>query len=82
MKLFNNAPKKKSIIEKTAAYYDRTPEEVQKEIKEIIEVAWESDDPQVKAFQQQHFPTGKPTPEEFIEGIAKIINQHHSSPAK
>ena len=73
MKLFKGHLKKKSVIEKTAAHFGENSKEVQKKIKEIIDIAWASDDPQVKAFHQQHFPNGKPTPEEFITVVAKTI---------
>ena len=73
MKLLKGHLKKESVIEKAASHFGKTPKKVQKEIKEIIDIAWASDDPQVKAFQQQHFPNGKPTPEEFITVVAKTI---------
>ena len=44
-------------------------------MEEAIVVAWESEDPQVKAFQAKLFPNGKPTVEEFIAVMAEYVKK-------
>ena len=40
-------------------------------MREAIEQAWSSTDPEVVLFQMQLFPKGKPTVEEFIRVLAE-----------
>lgn len=48
-------------------------EEVRKRMQESIDAAWDSQDPDGQAYQRQLFPAGKPTLEEFIVRMAKLI---------
>lgn len=71
MSLFNND--KKSIIGRVASHYGITPEEARSEIIKTIDHAWLSNDPQIKKYQQRLFPTGKPTPEQFIQVLSTLL---------
>lgn len=48
-----------------------SPAAVRKEIQKAIDEAWECQDPGVRWKQLQLFPTGKPTPEQFIAQVAR-----------
>ena len=49
-----------------------------KAMEEAIVVAWASDDPEVKAFQNMLFPNGQPTVEEFIAVMAEYIDKQQA----
>ena len=40
-------------------------------MKEAIEIAWSSEDPETKNFQNKYFPEGKPSIEHFILTMKK-----------
>ena len=46
-----------------------------KEMKKAIDMAWSNPTLEQKLFQEQYFPNGKPTVEEFIQTIANIARQ-------
>lgn len=61
-----------TIYEEIARKNNVSPNEVYNEIQLAIDVAWNSDTS--KEFRKMIFPNGKPTPEEFIEIIAKLVS--------
>lgn len=67
--------KTKAAIRKTAAHFNETPENIRREMCDVINTAWLSEDPEIKAFQNSLFPNKKPTPEEFIAVISNIIRE-------
>jgi len=75
MKLFN-INNKKSIIDAVGSYNGITSNEIKAEINNIINYAWLSEDPKIKAHHNKLFPAGKPTPEEFIQTLAILLKQN------
>ena len=72
MKLFDNL-KSKAAIRGTADHFGQTPEQVRLDMQEAIDEAWATADPAAKALQEQLFPAGKPTPEQFIATVARYM---------
>lgn len=64
------------MIKQTAKHYGVPEEEVRQSIQEIIDEAWRTTDPEAKRLQQQAFPAGKPTPEEFVRVLSNMIVLH------
>ena len=81
MKLFkpNKTP---SAIEATAIYFGVTPEEVEKEIEEAIRIAWATDEPKTKAMQNELFPQGQPSIDEFITVFIRHLKETSPNSAK
>ena len=75
MKLFN-IDNINSIFDAVASYNGITSDELRAEINNIINYAWHSEDLKIKAHQNNLFPAGKPTPEEFIQTIAIYLKQN------
>ena len=46
-----------------------------KEMKRAIDEAWANPTEEQKRFQEQYFPLGKPTVEEFIQTVASLVRQ-------
>lgn len=46
-----------------------------KEMKRAIDAAWANPTEEEKRFQEQYFPLGKPTVEEFIQTVANLARQ-------
>ena len=51
-----------------------------KAMEEAIVVAWTTDDPDVKEFQEKLFPTGQPTVEEYLATIIEYVEKQLSAP--
>ena len=47
----------------------------EKEMKKAIDEAWNNPTKEQKQFQELYFPNGKPSVEEFIQTVSKIIRQ-------
>ena len=45
------------------------------EMQRAIDAAWRNPSPEHKLFQQQHFPHGDPTVEEFIKTVAVLARK-------
>lgn len=68
--------KMRRIMEQIAAQEHTTPEEVYQDIQNTIDGAFSDPDPSIRAAWNNYFPSGKkPTPEEFIIKMAKIIRK-------
>lgn len=66
--------KMRHIMEQTAARENTTPEAIYQDIQNTIDEAFSNPDPSIRAAWNNYFPSGKkPTPEEFIFNMAKII---------
>lgn len=46
-----------------------------REMKKAIDLAWNNPTEEQKRFQEEYFPNGKPTVEEFIKRMADIVRQ-------
>lgn len=62
-----------TIIQTIAREQGVTETKVRRDMQEAIDVAWNTNDPAAKARQNLLFPNGKPTPEEFIDGLSVIF---------
>lgn len=60
----------KRLYQDIANRFGTTPEEVRREIQASIDEAWATDDPEIKARQNELFPNGKPTAEQVILTLA------------
>ncbi len=49
-----------------------------REMQKAIDAAWANPTEREKVFQEEYFPDGKPTVEEFIQTIADIVRQKGS----
>ncbi len=47
------------------------------EMKKAIDLAWANPTEEQKRFQEQYFPKGKPTVEEFIQTVAHLAKKNH-----
>ena len=56
----------KRAVRATARKTGLTPKQCLADMQEAIDVAWATADPEAQAYQNQLFPAGKPTVEEFI----------------
>ena len=66
--------KYQKILRQVAKENHTTPEEVEREMQRAIDAAYENPDAETRALQQQIPCRGsRPTPEEFIFGIAAMI---------
>lgn len=61
------------IINQIAAEEGLSPADVRRELAATIDAAWASPDPTARAFQQQLFPSGKPSVETFLLTLADKI---------
>jgi len=67
------------LIEKVAAKNAISKEEVLREIQSTIDLAWNHDDPSIRARQQALFPNGKPSIDEFLSvAIKQVMNSFHN----
>ena len=73
MKKQKNNPE--GVFEQIAAQHGISVEEVVREIQAAVDAAWGNPDPAIRARQQQLFPNGKPTVEEFIRTMAKQVER-------
>ena len=48
-------------------------------MEEAIVVAWATDDPEVKEFQEKLFPNGQPTVEEYLAAIIEYVEKQLSA---
>ena len=44
-----------------------------RELQEVIDATWASNDPDAKLMQSRLFPKGKPKPEEFIVAVSQYV---------
>ena len=65
----------KNIIKKTAKLHGTTTEQCRVDMQEVIDAAWSSADPAARARQNELFPNGKPTVEEFLNRVAAEIKK-------
>lgn len=61
----------KASLRAVAAQEGKSVAQVKQDIQEAIDAAWA--DPRGRAAQEKLFPKGKPTPEEMIDTIAKVV---------
>ena len=61
------------ILRKIAVQHGVSVDEVERDILETIDAAWNDADPSVRTRQQELFPNGKPTVEVFIRKMAEQI---------
>lgn len=61
------------VILKVALQAKKAPSTVRRDMQDVIDIAWQSDDPATIAMQLRKFPAGKPTVEEFMIELSK----HH-----
>ena len=71
----SDAMKGMDVIRQTARHYGVTEEEVRRDMQEALDAAWGSSDPEVRAFQEQLFPDGKPCLEDFIITLGKYMKE-------
>lgn len=74
MKIFDNMRGRASII-RTAEHFGQSEEQIRKDMQEALDAAWATDDPEAKALQEQLFPGGKPTLEQFIVTLGRHIRE-------
>lgn len=72
MKIFDNL-RGRAAIQGTADRFGQSPEDVRREIQAAIDAAWDTEDPDAMKLQEDLFPDGKPTPEQFISTVAKHL---------
>ena len=48
-----------------------------REMKKAIDLAWTNPTEEQKRFQEQYFPKGKPTVEEFIQTVALLAKKQY-----
>lgn len=72
MKILDNI-KSRIGIHKTTGRHELTEDEVRREMELALDEAWKTTDPATKRRQDELFPEGKPSLEEFITQIAKRI---------
>ncbi len=63
--------KPEKAIKKTAKNHDVSEEHVREEMQKAIDAAWDTKDELALKRQQELFPNGKPTVEEFIAVVSK-----------
>jgi len=69
-------------LERLAMRTGRSREQICAEIQAAIDAAWASEAPEAKTLQNELFPEGKPTPEQFIAVLARTIAEEMlNSPA-
>ena len=68
---FIDTMKSKNALRSIAEKEGKTLTEIEASIREAIDLAWEN--PDGHDLQQKLFPNGKPTPEEFIAGMARYV---------
>lgn len=57
--------------------YNESALQIQQEMQAALDAAWATDDPEAKALQEQLFPGGKPTLEQFIEVLARQVREQY-----
>lgn len=50
-------------------------DKIRSEMQLTIDMTWQNDDPKIKEYRNNLFPSGKPTVEEFIKKIANQIKE-------
>ena len=69
-------------FEQLALRTGKPQEQLWTEIQNAIDAAWASEAPEAKTSQNELFPEGKPTPEQFIAVLARTIAEEMlNSPA-
>lgn len=71
-----NKIRAKRAIRATARKTGTTPKQCLADMQEAIDAAWATTDPAAKAYQEQLFPAGKPTVEEFIAVLGNRAKVH------
>ncbi len=66
----------KGAINRAANREGMAPEILQWDIGHIIDIAWESQDPEAKVKQAELFPEGKPSPEQFVGVLTNYIKDN------
>lgn len=68
---FFDTMKSKYAIKSIAEAERKSIAEIEASLQESIDRAWEN--AECRALQDQYFPNGKPTPEEFITVMARYV---------
>ena len=63
------------LFKKIADHHGVSVDEVVRDMQDTIDATWDTLDPVAKERQQELFPNGKPSIEEFIRVIAKQVQQ-------
>lgn len=74
MKILDNM-KGRSVIRCTADHFGESELQVRKDMQEALDAAWATDDPAAKKLQEDLFPDGKPTLEQFIVTLGRHIRE-------
>lgn len=74
MKIFDRM-KGRSVIRQTADHFGESELQIRKDMQDALDEAWATADPEAKALQEQLFPGGKPTLEEFIVTLGRHIKE-------
>jgi len=74
MKFFDRMKGGAAII-CAADHLAQNPAQVKADIEEAIAAAWASDDPAARLLQDELFPGGRPSPEEFVSAVAKLLKK-------
>lgn len=64
----------KSAIKKTAKKHGVTEQHVRDEIQKALDAAWDTKNEETLKRQQELFPDGKPTIEEFIHKVSQVAS--------
>ena len=59
------------LLKKIATYHGVSVDEVVRDMQDTIDATWDNPDPTARKRQQELFPNGKPSIEEFIRVMAK-----------
>lgn len=74
MKIFDTM-RGRASIRRTADHFGQSEEQIRKDMQEALDAAWATADPAAKKLQEEMFPGGKPTLEQFIATVARQIRE-------
>lgn len=63
----------KKALKQTAKMHNVSEQYVRNEIQKTLDAAWSTNDEAALKRQQELFPNGKPTLEEFIKKISQMV---------
>ena len=72
MKIFDSM-KGRTVIRRTADHFGESELQIRKDMQEALDAAWATDDPAAKKLQEELFPDGKPSLEQFIVTLGRYI---------
>ena len=63
------------LFKRIAARHGVSADEVTRDLQDMIDATWNNPDPATRKRQQELFPNGKPSVEEFIRVVTKQVKQ-------